>query len=88
MNTQVVNDPYNPLTRGVVYGRPFDKGVVLVKPWETTSLFRDKRIAVLQLRFIVFVPPRSSLLQDIEKYLGVLPPGAQYGVFGRWGRGA
>jgi len=29
------------------------------------------------------VPPRLSLLRGIEKYLAVLPLGAQYGVFGR-----
>jgi SAM-dependent methyltransferase len=78
------HNPYNPLTRIVVRDCPFDKGVVLLGHRETVALFRHAGIAVLQTRFISFVPPTFSLLHGIEKYLAALPLGAQYGVFGRW----
>lgn len=78
------HNPYNPLTRIVVRDCPFDKGVVLLSHRETAALFRHAGVAVLETRFIIFVPPRLSLLRGIEKYLAALPLGAQYGVFGRW----
>ncbi len=78
------HNPYNPLTRRVVRGCPFDAGAVLLKPSECAQLLRDAGLSQVQVGFRLFIPPHPLLrwLTPIERAFEWLPIGGQYYAVG------
>jgi SAM-dependent methyltransferase len=83
LNVVFEHNPINPLTRLAVYRCPFDADAVLLSQRRTARLFAESGLEVIDSRYILFFPFRSSLLQRIERTLGWLPLGGQYFVAGR-----
>jgi len=71
------HNPLNPLTRRVVAACPFDEGVQLLWPWETTALLASAGLASVHRDYIVFFPRALGGLRGLEPRLRFLPLGAQ-----------
>jgi len=82
------HNPFNPLTRLAVNRCPFDADAVLLSRRRTAKLFTHTGFDVIDSRYILFFPFRSSIMQRIENGLRWLPLGGQYYVVGRAGEGS
>lgn len=74
------HNPFNPVTRRIVYTCPFDADAILLKPNELRSLFRHAGLQLQRQAYCLFVPPRLSWFLPLERFLGWLPLGGQYWV--------
>lgn len=72
------HNPYNPLTRHMVNTCEFDEDAVLMKKSEIIKLFEDNGFYCIKSEYTLFVPPKLSKLNFIEKYISWLPLGGQY----------
>ena len=76
------HNPYNPLTRRVVANVPFDEGVELLTPRETSTLLREAGFETEHTSFYFFFPHFLKGLRFAERWLGRVPLGGQYFVRG------
>ena len=76
------HNPWNPVTRYVVNHCDFDRGVTLLSAPHVARLFRGARLSIAKRQFLFFFPWLGRVWRAIERYLGWLPLGAQYLVFG------
>lgn len=74
------HNPWNPLTRKVVRDCPFDKNAVLLTAKKVEELARHAGFKKPAARYTVFFPHSLSMLRPLERFLAVLPIGAQYYV--------
>lgn len=74
------HNSYNPLTRRIVSNCPYDEDAVLLKPSELYQYLNQASFNIVGQGYCLFVPPRFSLIKNIEKWLGWLPLGGQYWV--------
>ena len=72
------HNPFNPITRHIVNNCPYDEDAVLVKPSELQTILRQAALSVERKAYCLFVPPRLSLLAQLEKRFSWLPLGGQY----------
>lgn len=76
------HNPVNPLTRLVVAGCPFDKGVHLLPPREVSAYMREAGLRLRRHDYIVFFPRPLAWLRPLEARLSWCPLGAQYALAG------
>jgi len=74
------HNPYNPITRWVVSHTPIDTNAVLLKSSEVCAELRLAGVVRPRTSYIMFFPPRLTLLRTVEDMLQWLPLGAQYVV--------
>lgn len=81
----IEHNPYNPVTRHIVNTCPFDKDAVLLKPSYTKGALKKAGFGSVKNYFILFLPRGGvfRILHFMEKYLSLLPAGAQYVSVGR-----
>tara|TARA_A100001015_G_scaffold318935_1_gene440309 strand:- start:338 stop:1036 length:699 start_codon:yes stop_codon:yes gene_type:complete len=72
------HNPFNPITRKIVSGCPYDKGVVLLSPSQLQKTIEDTSLRVIKKSYCLFFPQQLSLLRFFEVYLRWLPLGGQY----------
>lgn len=77
------HNPWNPLTVRVVKSIPFDEGVVLLRPGDTTRLLEAAGFSASKPRYYFFFPAGLCALRPLERWLRRIPMGAQYYVVGR-----
>ena len=77
------HNPFNPLTRLAVDRCEFDADAVLLKRSRVARLLTENSLNLVERRFILFFPWRSSVLAGIERGLTWLPLGAQYYAAGQ-----
>jgi ubiquinone/menaquinone biosynthesis C-methylase UbiE len=77
------HNPLNPVTRRIVNNCPLDKHAILLKAGFLQKLFQKTSLTNLQKRFILFTPFSHALFRCFDNWLGWLPLGAQYYIFGR-----
>lgn len=76
------HNPANPLTRRTVDRCPFDAGVTLLRPAETSAYLAASGLRLARRDFIVFLPRSLAWLRPLEPALAWLPLGAQYVTIG------
>ena len=74
------HNPYNPLTRRVVANVPFDEGVELLTPRETSLLLTEVGFETDAATFYFFFPHLLKALRFAERWLRRVPLGGQYFV--------
>ena len=74
------HNPWNPATRMVVAGCPFDEKAVLLTRAEAISRGRAAGMQVVRSDYVLFFPAALSFLQPLERFLRWLPLGAQFVV--------
>lgn len=77
------HNPYNPVTCNIVRNCPYDKGVILLRPYELDTLLQQGGLEIVERGFSLFFPPWLKWILPLERYLGWLPLGGQYWVFAR-----
>ena len=78
----IEHNPLNPITRRIVSSCVFDADAILLGLKEARALLARARAAQIERRFMGFSPIRNSAVERAEAYLGWLPIGAQYCVWG------
>jgi SAM-dependent methyltransferase len=82
----IEHNPFNPVTRLVVWRAAVDKHARLLTAGETRRLAQDSQMEILDTRYFLFFPERLySSLAGTEIRLSSLPLGGQYAVFSRKG---
>jgi 2-polyprenyl-3-methyl-5-hydroxy-6-metoxy-1,4-benzoquinol methylase len=76
------HNPANPVTRRVVERCPFDDGVELLPPKESSRYLETAGLRVVRRDYIVFLPRALAWLRPLEPRLAWLPLGAQYAMIG------
>jgi len=76
-------NPRNPITRRIVRACPFDKEAVLLRAEEMADLAARAGLELRELAYTLFFPAALKKLAPLEAFLGALPFGAQYCVWGR-----
>jgi len=76
------HNPANPVTRRVVERCPFDEGVELLPPAESSRYLATAGLRVVRRDYIVFLPRALAWLRPLEPRLAWLPLGAQYAMIG------
>jgi len=74
------HNPWNPATRMVVAGCPFDEKAVLLTRAEAVSRGRAAGLEVVSSDYVLFFPAALSFLHPLERALRWLPLGAQFVV--------
>lgn len=72
------HNPLNPLTRKFFENCPLDKDAQMLLPSYTKKLMLESSFKDILCRYIVFVPPRFTMLLHLEKFFSRVPFGAQY----------
>jgi SAM-dependent methyltransferase len=75
------NNPYNPLTVREMRRAPIDAGAKMLYPHYLARLQRRAGLRVNAKRFYVFYPKQLKFLRWTERYLRLVPFGAQYFVW-------
>jgi len=78
----IEHNPLNPVTRRIVSSCAFDADAVLLGLREARTLLAGAGAAQIDRRFMGFCPIRNTMVERAEAYLGWLPIGAQYCVWG------
>jgi ubiquinone/menaquinone biosynthesis C-methylase UbiE len=78
----IEHNPLNPVTRRIVSSCAFDADAVLLWIGEARSLLANAGASRIGRRFTGFSPIRNAAIEKGEAYLGWLPIGAQYCVWG------
>jgi SAM-dependent methyltransferase len=76
------HNPANPLTRRTVARCPFDEGVELLPPKESSGYLASAGLRIRRRDYIVFLPRPLARLRPLEPRLAWLPLGAQYVAIG------
>jgi SAM-dependent methyltransferase len=76
------HNPWNPLTRRLVAGCPFDRDAVLLSRAEARRGMRRAGLSRIASHHCLFFPWRGRLWQSAERLLAQVPLGAQYVVYG------
>ena len=76
------HNPFNPFTRWVVKGCPFDHDAVLIQKSRMEKIIVKSNLKLLHGEYRVFFPALLNQFRIIEKYLTWLPMGAQYFAVG------
>ena len=74
------HNPYNPVTNYVVKNTPIDRNAVLVPPPELRQGLKAAGFAAFRTRYLMFFPPRMTLLRPVESLIRRVPLGGQYVV--------
>ena len=74
------HNPRNPLVRYVVSRTKIDENAILLDPSEVRDSLPAALRHGLDTQFLMFMPPRLSLLRIVDRMLTWLPLGAQYAV--------
>jgi SAM-dependent methyltransferase len=77
------NNPWNPGTVYVMSRCEFDRDAVTLSPPQTRQLLRKAGFEIVQTDYLFFFPKSLGVFRSLEKYLHLLPLGAQYLVLGR-----
>src|SRR5262245_4984548 len=77
------HNPLNPLTVYAVNTCPFDENAILIRAGTMRRRIAEAGFNHLKRRFCLFFPAALSAFRPMERYLGWLPVGAQYFVWGR-----
>jgi SAM-dependent methyltransferase len=77
------HNPRNPLVRHVVARTPIDRDAQLLDPREVRQGLEEQGFCDLETAYLMFAPPRLSVLQGLDRVLFWLPLGAQYAVTAR-----
>lgn len=75
----------NPITRWVVARTPIDQHAVLLDAQDAWKAFAEVGLTQLQLRYVMFFPPRLRFLQPLEHLMGRIPLGGQWVLTGEKG---
>ena len=78
----IEHNPLNPLTRLVVLRCPFDKDAHLLKAAQANRLLEAAGFANVRASYFLLTPFSSAAAYGLERWLSVLPLGAQYAVVG------
>lgn len=78
----IEHNPINPVTRRIVSLCAFDADAVLLYLREAEGLLADAGASRIGRRYTGFSPVRNGAVETIEGFLGWLPIGAQYCVWG------
>jgi len=78
----IEHNPFNPLTRLVVFRCPFDKDAHLLKAAECNHLLEVAGFAQVRARYFLVTPFSSVPAYNLERWLSALPLGAQYAAVG------
>ena len=76
----IEHNPFNPVTRYIVSRCEFDHDAVLLSPRTCRRLAQGAGLDVVNQDFITFIPFQMPGAEQIERWLGWLPLGAQYVV--------
>jgi hypothetical protein len=74
------HNPRNPLVRYVVSRTKIDENAILLDPNEVRDNLPVALRQGLDTQYLMFMPPRLSLLRIVDRLLTWLPLGAQYAV--------
>lgn len=74
------HNPRNPLVRYVVAHTPIDQSAILLDEREVRRGLLSSERYNLRTEYLMFTPPRISLLHGFDRALAWLPFGAQYAV--------
>lgn len=74
------HNPRNPLTRYVVARTPIDRDAILLPPGEAREGLARAGLGSIATRYLMFLPPRLSLGDVLDRTIGWLPLGGQYAV--------
>lgn len=77
------HNPLNPLTVHAVNNCAFDENAILIGGGAMKNLLIEAGFNQLRREYCVFFPAKLAKLRFMECYLGWLPLGAQYFVWGR-----
>jgi len=77
------HNPLNPVTRWVVKHTPIDRKAQLVRASEVRRRLAQLGMRDATTRFLLFFPPRFTMLAPLERWLSRVPMGGQYVVVGR-----
>lgn len=76
------HNPINPLTARAVATCPFDADAVLIRCGALRRMLLASGFINCKSRYRLFFPRYASILRPLERFLGWLPLGAQYFVYG------
>jgi 2-polyprenyl-3-methyl-5-hydroxy-6-metoxy-1,4-benzoquinol methylase len=76
------HNPFNPLTRLVVLRCPFDKDAHLLGAAQANRLLKAAGFAHVRSSYFLLTPFSSAAAYSLERWLSVLPLGAQYAAVG------
>ena len=71
------HNPFNPITRRIVNGSPFDKDIVLINFLEIKKMLNEVGFQA-RSRFIIFLPGFLKNMELLENLLWWIPLGGQY----------
>ena len=77
------HNPKNPLAVHIVNNCPLDKDANLLNMTTLLNLFHKIGLKNLSKEFIIFFPFKSRFFRKVEKFLTILPLGAQYFLAGK-----
>lgn len=77
------HNPRNPVVRYVVSRTKIDENAILLDPREVRAGLPDGLRQRLDTHYLMFMPPRLSVLRFVDRLLRWLPLGAQYAVAAR-----
>ncbi len=79
------HNPWNPVTRRLVGACAFDEMARLIRPSHARTLLRQAGFVNCRLDYTGFFSGPLKRLRPMERFLHLLPAGAQYVVIGRRG---
>ncbi len=74
------HNPYNPVTQWVVRHTPIDQNAIMLRPGEVVRGLNAIGKVATRTEYLMFFPPRLTLLRPCERLLAWFPLGAQYAV--------
>jgi trans-aconitate methyltransferase len=74
------NNPWNPGTHYVMAHCAFDRGAIMLSPFEARNLLRSAGFRLLPMDFLFIFPRVLKALRPVEKLISRLPFGAQYHI--------
>ena len=77
------HNPLNPLTVRTVNACPFDENAILIRAGTLRGRIESSGFREARIKYRVFFPRPLRCLRGLEAYLGWLPMGAQYYVWGK-----
>jgi 2-polyprenyl-3-methyl-5-hydroxy-6-metoxy-1,4-benzoquinol methylase len=78
----IEHNPFNPLTRLVVFRCPFDRDAHLLRAAQANRLLEAAGFAHVQASYFLLIPFSSKPARSLERWLSALPFGAQYAAVG------
>jgi 2-polyprenyl-3-methyl-5-hydroxy-6-metoxy-1,4-benzoquinol methylase len=78
----IEHNPFNPLTRLVVFRCPFDRDAHLLTSAQANRLLEAAGFAQVRASYFLLTPFSSAAAYRLERWLRLLPLGAQYAAVG------